>query len=289
MPLYYFCIYCFSRIKQCGGLKILMAKHLDTHESHRFLSSENLMRSICNPILEPMGISFFYFLRLFSDNSYSILTNNNKIIEYMFSEFITHNIPLIAPADFKIVSNNFCYLILPMGPYVKVVHDMKNHLNIAYCLNILEKRENYINAYCFGSTADNEGVINYYLNNYDVLSKFILSLQEKLPNLIKICNKNPFMVPDMFSNLFNYQNNSDINIHDENIFSGQILTNQFKISQREYDCLYHLAYGKTAKQIAIKLNISYRTVEEYLTNARRKLSCSNRSQLIEKIINSGIL
>ncbi len=65
--------------------------------------------------------------------------------------------------------------------------------------------------------------------------------------------------------------------------------NHFKISQREKDCLYHLVYGRTAKQTAKKLSISHRTVEEHLTSARRKLKCSNRSQLIEKIISLGIL
>jgi DNA-binding CsgD family transcriptional regulator len=71
--------------------------------------------------------------------------------------------------------------------------------------------------------------------------------------------------------------------------SNNQLMNHFKISQREHECLYHLAHGRSAKQIAIKLSISHRTVEEYLENAKIKLNCFNRSQLIERVINLGIL
>lgn len=74
---------------------------------------------------------------------------------------------------------------------------------------------------------------------------------------------------------------------------SNIDTNQwrklFKISPREYDCLYYLAHGKSAKQIAFLLHISHRTVEEYLANAKKKLKCTNRHQLIDTIIKFGIL
>lgn len=63
----------------------------------------------------------------------------------------------------------------------------------------------------------------------------------------------------------------------------------FKITPREYDCLYHLAHGKSAKQTALLLRLSHRTVEDYLASAKRKLKCTHRYQLIEMIIELGIL
>lgn len=61
------------------------------------------------------------------------------------------------------------------------------------------------------------------------------------------------------------------------------------LSQRELECVNLLAKGKTAKEIGIQLNLSYRTVEFYLDNARLKLQCTNRYELIAKSLQQGWL
>lgn len=47
--------------------------------------------------------------------------------------------------------------------------------------------------------------------------------------------------------------------------------------------------GKSMKEIATILNLSVRTVESYFAIIKLKLGCSNKSQIIEKAINSGFL
>jgi DNA-binding CsgD family transcriptional regulator len=47
--------------------------------------------------------------------------------------------------------------------------------------------------------------------------------------------------------------------------------------------------GKSMKQIASILNLSVRTVESYFALIKLKLGCNNKSQIIEKAINSGFL
>ncbi|HHT0594906.1 TPA: LuxR C-terminal-related transcriptional regulator [Legionella anisa] len=54
------------------------------------------------------------------------------------------------------------------------------------------------------------------------------------------------------------------------------------ISQRELQCLYYLIKGFALKQIAHVLQISFRTVEHHINNAKTKLNCYHRSDLIEK-------
>jgi len=52
-----------------------------------------------------------------------------------------------------------------------------------------------------------------------------------------------------------------------------------KLSQRELKCLYLISKGNTHKQLAYILDISVRTVETYLNNAKLKLSCKHKSGL----------
>lgn len=55
------------------------------------------------------------------------------------------------------------------------------------------------------------------------------------------------------------------------------------LTAREQDCLKGLLQGFTAKMIAKKINISHRTVEEYLVKIKEKFNVTTKSQLIEKI------
>lgn len=53
------------------------------------------------------------------------------------------------------------------------------------------------------------------------------------------------------------------------------------ISKREKQCLKHYLAGKTAKETAIILKLSYRTVEEYINNLKIKFKCKNKRDLLK--------
>lgn len=66
-------------------------------------------------------------------------------------------------------------------------------------------------------------------------------------------------------------------------------TQKIKLSPRESECLFFTLRGKTAKQIAKYLNISYRTVEDYLNTLKDKFSSKNKYELIDRAIQAGFL
>ena len=51
------------------------------------------------------------------------------------------------------------------------------------------------------------------------------------------------------------------------------------LSERERQCLRHLLDGKTAKETAVCLLISHRTVESYFENIKDKLDCGTKREL----------
>lgn len=51
------------------------------------------------------------------------------------------------------------------------------------------------------------------------------------------------------------------------------------LSSRERECLKILLQGKTAKETAAILSLTYRTIESYFENIKNKLSCSNKKEL----------
>jgi DNA-binding CsgD family transcriptional regulator len=56
------------------------------------------------------------------------------------------------------------------------------------------------------------------------------------------------------------------------------------LTPREQECLEHTVKGYTAKQIAKKLAISPRTVEEYINQIKLKLDVGSKQELIQKVL-----
>jgi DNA-binding CsgD family transcriptional regulator len=80
----------------------------------------------------------------------------------------------------------------------------------------------------------------------------------------------------------------DIDNRQENLQKSFILAKGYNgISKREIECLFFLIRGKTAKNIAKQLGISYRTVEHYIQSLRLKFNCESKVQLIEAAIAQG--
>ena len=57
------------------------------------------------------------------------------------------------------------------------------------------------------------------------------------------------------------------------------------LTKREWDCVKLSLKGKSAKEVARVLGISHRTVEVYLSNAKRKFNSKNIMELLYKIGN----
>lgn len=62
--------------------------------------------------------------------------------------------------------------------------------------------------------------------------------------------------------------------------------NNISLSTRELECLQLTVKGYTAKRIARELNISHRTVEEYLYNIRIKAGAGSKAELIEMTLDN---
>lgn len=69
----------------------------------------------------------------------------------------------------------------------------------------------------------------------------------------------------------------------EQIFSGPHFT------AREHQILELVAFGRSAKEIAIKIRIAPRTAERHIENMRLKLNARNRAHLVTQAIYLGIL
>jgi DNA-binding NarL/FixJ family response regulator len=61
-----------------------------------------------------------------------------------------------------------------------------------------------------------------------------------------------------------------------------------RLTDRETEVLRLVARGLTARQIATRLVVSHRTVENHVQNTLRKLQLHNRAELVRYAIEHGI-
>ncbi len=64
---------------------------------------------------------------------------------------------------------------------------------------------------------------------------------------------------------------------------------QFALSPRLSECLFFLIRGDSAKDIAVRLGISSRTVECYIDQLKINWNCNSKSELIQKALSLGYM
>lgn len=79
----------------------------------------------------------------------------------------------------------------------------------------------------------------------------------------------------------NFKYHSTNNLHEK---SKLKLSQQFNLTPRQAECIHYLLKGYSAKQTAVALDLSTRTIDFYLNNLRRKLNCRSKTELIAKLL-----
>lgn len=62
---------------------------------------------------------------------------------------------------------------------------------------------------------------------------------------------------------------------------------KIRLTEREKEVWWFLAQGMTAKEVALKLDLSYKTIEAHVYNVKTKFRCTNKISVIRKLILHG--
>ena len=262
--------------------------------NHALFSTENEIKDICHFYLPKLGISYFNYGRMYDDGGCCLLSNNNRVNQYLFHT----ESPVFTPIPASLLNHKFFYLLpVNAGSYQKVMHDVKAYFNLSHALDFFECYAGYIDVYCFSSSNDNEQIVNVYLNGgCQLLAQFIADFKEQAKVLIEKVDKQRMYLPQHMQLNFNSTMVlPELNQNDKAVSSlnkkGHYLSGDYAhvcLTKREVDCLSKLVMGYTAKETARSLNLSPRTIETYLLNIKAKLGCCRRSEIIAIVLKHGL-
>lgn len=167
--------------------------------------------------------------------------------------------------------------------------------DIDHGVTIVKKVSDSVELCYFGTRSKNNDVVNHYLNNLDLLERFILYFKDQAAEIIRTAERQKIIVfNEKFSKV--EVDEQDINaikptntreqflkatqlkkLHPDGEFQGLTL------SAREMDVIACLLRGMTSEETGKSLHLSPRTIEDYLTELRAKFDAPTKSLLIQKL------
>lgn len=263
---------------------------------NKILTNSSSVKQICKPIFDLVGISYFDWLRTFTNGKRLRLTSYPQWTEhyykqsyYLASKFERN--PQLYRSGFSIWDyQNY----QDENPYGYNIHnDMRNNFNRDHGFSITKVNSDYMDSFIFTTTTHNHQINENYLKHMDELNKFtqyFLNASSKLILQIEAEKLPVLLAPDVF----NTPNGSSLlsnpitkNFNEITKIEKLLITYKgkvIKLSKRQTQCLIELAHGKKYKEIGNSLNLEEKTVNYYIANIKSKLDCPNLSDIFPQIL-----
>lgn len=266
---------------------------------HPFITASKALEEICKPLLS-FDIHHFTYLKQYDDGGRLGISNKPQwIADYYNMNLFQSSLFEEKPSTYQAKSDIW------IGDYdLEVYHHGKLYYNTGHSISITEPRKDACDFFLFATTPYNSKAINFLAGNMDILYHFITYFKDRACSALKKIHSNKLIIqPIRQSN--NVKQMSPYNAYYQSMHERKKLFYKttpiykytfesdgfagVKISQRELDCIVYLLDNKTAAETAILMNVSRRTVEQYLENIKIKLDCSTKSELYTKLVTNKSL
>lgn len=172
---------------------------------HYLLEITSDIRAICQPLFTLLGITDFYYLRYFDDNTCYVLTTCERFFQYRLEKDYQFN-PLIPK---HMLQKNIIYMPNENDERDQIIQDYCQLFQMKHLLYLIERQEGYFDAFHFSTKTDNRDLPNAYLNKLDILEKFKFYFREKARKLIETARQHKIFVPKSYAAVLSWVNSKD--------------------------------------------------------------------------------
>jgi DNA-binding CsgD family transcriptional regulator len=253
-------------------------------EKHHIGKSADDMLDLTKPLTRQLGITSFSYVKLWPNHVESYLTSHPDFCQAYYDLKLYKSPGIGNPLNYE------------SGYYETSTSIYKKYFRIAADYNlhnffiVAKRTQDACEMFIFATDKNNPFMNNIYINNLDILDSHISHFKNTARRLIAKADKNQILFPGECKEIplllrgnqkrtiypslqgnFVDKNNPGISKSNPNILT--------QITPRELNCVELLTKGFTAKETALTLDISYRTVEKYLERLKQKFGCKNVTQL----------
>ncbi|HLB42186.1 MAG TPA: LuxR C-terminal-related transcriptional regulator [Gammaproteobacteria bacterium] len=260
----------------------MMTYNIGNHPSLRYTRE---VYDICRP-LQVLNITYFAHVNIDKNGQFSALSNNPQFIEhYLKNKYYN--------CDIHMAKNHKSNSYILWDNIELTGESLKLHLEsfafgVQHTFTIIEASNGECNYYHFANNQTSSSINQIYLNNIDLLRLFISEFNKaiKQSSLLSQAYDLKFLL-DTNATGYTMRDNESLDHNVKRLQFYKELKKKFHnsiqsviLSQQQMRCLNFLNKGMTSKEIAKKLNISPRTVEQHLRMARESIGCRNSKELI---------
>jgi len=144
-------------------------------------------------------------------------------------------------------------------------------------IDVIQTFEDRCEVYYFASDIDRHHMQEFYLNNIDFLRQFIFLFREKAKVLFNKSREyrlycsgggdDTMLTSDYWQSRTNKANIADL----------------YNLTKKERECAGCIKFGYGAKEIAVMMNISKKTVEKHVAQIKRKMHCKTIYELLLRL------
>ncbi|MDQ2994064.1 MAG: LuxR C-terminal-related transcriptional regulator [Pseudomonadota bacterium] len=265
------------------GVKILIQK------DHYFLTVGQDIDQLLTP-LKKYGIITLTFMRNYDDGHQVVLSNNSDWVEDYYHGGLCGNFLSKHPSQY-----HQKFLVIPNeSPHL--VHQLsreKYQEGNTFCL--VNRFETFTEFFFFAGNVNDSMLTNFCINNIDLLETFTVYFKScgehaiekaeksRLSIVSKVENSETHSAPalgfndDMVKETLRYMGIKHFKISDENV----------KLTRREIDCIAACQQDLSAKETAILLDLSFRSVEKYIETINQKLNFNDKKESLRYLIEKG--
>lgn len=247
-------------------------------EKHFSLNISSLVKELCDPLLQSIGITYFNYIKIYNkDCSRELLTNNADWINHFYKNSLYNSVGTI---DIEHLLPKGYFLWSEMDQKDPIYLQGRDFFNIDNGISFVIKRSDVTYLYIFASSRDQHCINNFYAGNIDLLQRFIYYFTDKAQHLINKASENRIYLPVRQQIESERVNNIVVSdkIREQFLANTKVdryfLLNEsdnFYLSSKKAECAALLVKGHTSKQIAKIMNISHRTVEGYVLDIKNQL------------------
>lgn len=239
------------------------------------------MKELTRPLEKYLQINTFAFKRNFLDGTKIYLYNNGDLYrDYFNNEFYK-----LGNMEANAIHYQNSYNLWKNLPDPYNIYDFAYRVHkITAGATLIRQRHLFCDFFFFASTYEKKRMNEVFVREQSALEMFSEYFMIRAKKIIEAAEKDRTLVPysteqECFNSLVNSQTSD---------FKKELLS-YYRITNREKECLKYLQTGLSNKEIALKFQISPRTVDDYINKLKEKFECDTKMNLVSKITTLNLI
>lgn len=246
---------------------------------------KNQLKRLAEPLFQTFGINYFFYLFISKNRTCHFLGTHIDLIQHYFDEKMHHCHPLMVHTD-QVKDGLYLYDSVQHKDFQTSMDLLEKRYDTKHSALITQNNSEGCKIYGFSVPSsrknyesliiNNAGLLRKFINHFEIEMEFVLNKMRSQPIDLSV-EMDPF-VDKKLVNLPEIELSNAVKCH----FLKQIKQNSFedlKFTKREHEVIQLFLTGQSAREIAIALHLSIRTIEHHFEIIKQKLNCRKKSEM----------